>query len=138
MQGKTISVGSSNGLAAIDTGTTLIGAPTSIAASIWSQVPGSMELTGQYQGLYAFRQCQLRNARWAEYSSTSSLRHYCHNLHVFRWNQLGYQSSGHEPRHHQCFNERDRCCHFSNVCWRYLRYRHHHWRWFWCTFLDCR
>ncbi|OJA14051.1 hypothetical protein AZE42_05216, partial [Rhizopogon vesiculosus] len=54
VQGKTVSVGTSSGLAAIDTGTTLIGAPTAIAASIWSQVPGSTELTGEYQGLYAF------------------------------------------------------------------------------------
>jgi cathepsin D len=54
VQGKSISVATNSGLAAIDTGTTLIGAPTSIVQSIWSNVPGSMELTGEYQGLYAF------------------------------------------------------------------------------------
>ncbi|KAG1742630.1 aspartic peptidase domain-containing protein [Suillus paluster] len=54
VQGKTISIDASSGVAAIDTGTTLIGAPTPIAASIWAQVPGSVELTGDYQGLYAF------------------------------------------------------------------------------------
>ncbi|KAF9232681.1 aspartic peptidase domain-containing protein [Melanogaster broomeanus] len=54
VQGKSISVASSSGLAAIDTGTTLIGAPSSIAASFWSNVPNSEALTGQYEGLYAF------------------------------------------------------------------------------------
>ncbi|KAG2037516.1 aspartic peptidase domain-containing protein [Suillus americanus] len=54
VQGKTIAVDPLSGLAAIDTGTTLIGAPTPIAASIWAQVPGSTELTGDWQGLYAF------------------------------------------------------------------------------------
>ncbi|KAG1718455.1 hypothetical protein EDB19DRAFT_1920554 [Suillus lakei] len=42
------------GLAAIDTSTTPIGAPTPIAASIWAQVPGSTELSGDWQSLYAF------------------------------------------------------------------------------------
>lgn len=56
VQGKTITIGGPSGLAAIDTGTTLIGAPTPYAASIWAQVPGSMELSGDWQGLYAFRQ----------------------------------------------------------------------------------
>jgi cathepsin D len=54
VQGKTIPIDPLSGLAAIDTGTTLIGAPTPIAASIWAQVPGSTELTGDWQGLYAF------------------------------------------------------------------------------------
>lgn len=54
VQGKTITIDSPGGLAAIDTGTTLIGAPSPIAASIWAQVPGSTELTGDWQGLYAF------------------------------------------------------------------------------------
>ncbi|KAG2066683.1 acid protease [Suillus decipiens] len=54
VQGKTIAIDSPSGLAAIDTGTTLIGAPSPIAASIWAQVPGSTELTGDWQGLYAF------------------------------------------------------------------------------------
>jgi len=52
-----ISISTSSNLAVIDTGTTLIGAPTSIAANIWSQVPGSKALDGEYTGLYAFRQC---------------------------------------------------------------------------------
>ncbi|KAH7889011.1 aspartic peptidase domain-containing protein [Phlebopus sp. FC_14] len=54
VQGKSVSVSSDSGLAAIDTGTTLIGAPSSIVSEIWSNVPGSMPLNGQYQGLYAY------------------------------------------------------------------------------------
>lgn len=55
VQGKSISVSSSEGLAAIDTGTTLLGAPSTVAQQFWSNVPGSVALTGQYQGMYAFR-----------------------------------------------------------------------------------
>ncbi|KAG2141453.1 aspartic peptidase domain-containing protein [Suillus cothurnatus] len=51
---RTIAVDPLSGLASIDTSITLIGAPTPIAASIWAQVPGSTELTGNSQGLYAF------------------------------------------------------------------------------------
>ncbi|KAG1741315.1 aspartic peptidase domain-containing protein [Suillus lakei] len=54
VQGKTIIIYPPSGLAAIDTGTTLIRAPTPIAASIWAQVPDFTELTGDWQGLYAF------------------------------------------------------------------------------------
>jgi cathepsin D len=54
IEGKSISVSSSEGLAAIDTGTTLIGAPSDITTEIWSNVPGSVALTGQYQGMYSF------------------------------------------------------------------------------------
>jgi len=54
VQGKSISVSSSESLAAIDTGTTLIGAPSDIAQKFWSNVPAAVALTGQYQGMYAF------------------------------------------------------------------------------------
>ncbi|KAI6131532.1 aspartic peptidase domain-containing protein [Pisolithus croceorrhizus] len=54
VQGKTLQISSSQGLAAIDTGTTLIGAPTSTVSEIWSAVPGAEALTGQYAGMYAF------------------------------------------------------------------------------------
>lgn len=57
VQGKSITVSSSDGLAAIDTGTTLIGAPSDIAQEFWSNVPGSAALSGQYQGMYSFRAC---------------------------------------------------------------------------------
>lgn len=55
VQGKSISISSSEGLAAIDTGTTLIGAPSTVAQQIWANVPGSVALSGQNQGMYAFR-----------------------------------------------------------------------------------
>ncbi|KAG1727706.1 hypothetical protein EDB19DRAFT_1914088 [Suillus lakei] len=52
-----------SGLAAIDTGTTFIRAPT---PSIWAQVPGSAELTGDFQGIYTFRHLYvLRRYNWA-------------------------------------------------------------------------
>ncbi|KAG0696968.1 aspartic peptidase domain-containing protein, partial [Suillus ampliporus] len=54
VQGKSISVPSSSALAAIDTGTTLIAAPSSVTANIYAQIPGSVALTGEYAGLYAF------------------------------------------------------------------------------------
>ncbi|KAI6165992.1 aspartic peptidase domain-containing protein [Pisolithus thermaeus] len=54
IQGRTLQISSSQGLAAIDTGTTLIGAPTSAVSEIWSAVPGAEALTGQYAGIYAF------------------------------------------------------------------------------------
>ncbi|KAG1825236.1 aspartic peptidase domain-containing protein [Suillus subalutaceus] len=54
VQDKTIAIDPLSGLAAIDTGTSLIGAPTPIAASIWAQVPGSTEFTRDWQGLCAF------------------------------------------------------------------------------------
>ncbi|KAG2074048.1 acid protease [Suillus decipiens] len=53
VQGKTVSVGSSS-LAAIDTGTTLIAAPSAVTTDIWAAVPGSIALTGSYAGLYAY------------------------------------------------------------------------------------
>lgn len=74
VQGKTVSVGSS-ALAAIDTGTTLIAAPTTVTASIWAQVPGSIALMGAYTGLYAFRQYHLYIAGQAKDSSIFSLFH---------------------------------------------------------------
>ncbi|KAI6037555.1 aspartic peptidase domain-containing protein [Pisolithus marmoratus] len=54
VQGKSLQVSSSQGLAAIDTGTTLIGGPSSIVSQIWSAVPGAEPLSGQYAGMYAF------------------------------------------------------------------------------------
>ncbi|KAI9571567.1 aspartic peptidase domain-containing protein [Boletus coccyginus] len=54
VQGKSIAISSSEGLAAIDTGTTLIAAPSDITKQIWSHVPGSVALTGTYDGMYGF------------------------------------------------------------------------------------
>jgi cathepsin D len=55
VQGRAANV-ASGGLAAIDTGTSLIGGPTSDVASIWSQVPGSAPATSaNLEGFYTFR-----------------------------------------------------------------------------------
>jgi hypothetical protein len=42
-------------IAAIDTGTTLIGGPSAAVAAIYSQISGSLQLTGSLAGLYGFR-----------------------------------------------------------------------------------
>ncbi|KDQ55714.1 hypothetical protein JAAARDRAFT_37134 [Jaapia argillacea MUCL 33604] len=53
--GKAVTVPTGNSaLAAIDTGTTLIGGPSAGVQAYWAGVPGSQALTGQYQGFYAF------------------------------------------------------------------------------------
>lgn len=54
VQGKALQIPTNQGLAAIDTGTTLIGAPSALVSKIYSAVPGSKPLTGQYEGMYAF------------------------------------------------------------------------------------
>ena len=46
------------GLAAIDTGTTLIGGPTSAVNSLFDQIPGSMNLSQfgqQFAGMFSIR-----------------------------------------------------------------------------------
>ncbi|WVW78445.1 hypothetical protein I302_100399 [Kwoniella bestiolae CBS 10118] len=53
MQGKTVSLGSSN-MAAIDTGTTLIGGPESIIQAIYANIPGSQRMTGSYAPYFAY------------------------------------------------------------------------------------
>lgn len=42
-------------MAAIDTGTTNIGGPSSAIAAIYAQIPGSSAATGQWQGYYQYR-----------------------------------------------------------------------------------
>ncbi|WWD21491.1 hypothetical protein CI109_105977 [Kwoniella shandongensis] len=53
MQGSSISLGGSK-MAAIDTGTTLIGGPESIIASIYAAIPGSKRMTGSYASYYEY------------------------------------------------------------------------------------
>lgn len=53
IQGSTISLGSSN-YAAIDTGTTLIGGPSSIVADFYSKIPNSRKMTGSYANYYEY------------------------------------------------------------------------------------
>ncbi|MBW0552019.1 hypothetical protein O181_091734, partial [Austropuccinia psidii MF-1] len=53
VNGQTISSSQSNNVA-IDTGTSLIGAPTSVTSAIYNQISGSKPATGAYQGYYQF------------------------------------------------------------------------------------
>ena len=56
IRGNQISIPTSSGSqAAIDTGTTLIGAPSAVVQSIYQQIPGSQALNGNMQGFYQFR-----------------------------------------------------------------------------------
>ncbi|CAL1706108.1 unnamed protein product [Somion occarium] len=55
VQGKNVQVPTGNlALSAIDTGTTLIGGPTDGVKAIYDAVPGSVALTGDLQGFYAY------------------------------------------------------------------------------------
>ncbi|KAF8494617.1 acid protease [Russula emetica] len=53
VNGNSVSIGSGN-TAAIDTGTTLIGAPTAAVNAIWGAVSGSVPLSGNMSGFYSF------------------------------------------------------------------------------------
>lgn len=54
--GQSITLPSGSGSwAAIDTGTTGIGGPTAVLASLYAAIPGSSKGTGQYQGYYIYR-----------------------------------------------------------------------------------
>ena len=56
MQSQSISVPTgSSALAAIDTGTTLIGGPTQAVRDIWATIPGSEALGGNMEGFFSFR-----------------------------------------------------------------------------------
>ncbi|EIN11477.1 acid protease [Punctularia strigosozonata HHB-11173 SS5] len=64
--GSSISIQTgSNALAAIDTGTTLIGGPTNDVANFWAAVDGSQALTGNNAGFYAFPCSATINATFA-------------------------------------------------------------------------
>lgn len=52
-QGQSISLGSATA-AAIDTGTTLIGGPSDVVASIYAAIPGSQRMTGSYANYYEY------------------------------------------------------------------------------------
>ena len=56
MNGQSVSLpGGDLAVAAIDTGTTLIGGPTAAVDSIWGAVPGSQALDDNPPGYFAFR-----------------------------------------------------------------------------------
>lgn len=60
VQGKSVQVATgSSALSAIDTGTTLIGGPSTDVAAIWAAVPGSQPLLGQMAGFYGFRRSSI-------------------------------------------------------------------------------
>jgi cathepsin D len=59
VNGNTVNTGTANS-AAIDTGTTLIGAPTTAVNAIWGAVSGAVPLTGNMTGFYAFRMYSFR------------------------------------------------------------------------------
>lgn len=52
VNGNSISI--SDGLAAIDTGTTMIGAPSDVVQSVVKAINGAQMLTGEYQGMFAY------------------------------------------------------------------------------------
>ncbi|KAG1815420.1 aspartic peptidase domain-containing protein [Suillus variegatus] len=55
VQGSSISIPSgSSSYSAIDTGTTLVGGPSSVIQSIFAQIPGSQPGTGNWQGYYTY------------------------------------------------------------------------------------
>ena len=57
VQGTSVSIPTgSNALAAIDTGTTLIGGPTDSVAAIYAAIPNSNKLSGQMEGFFSFRE----------------------------------------------------------------------------------
>lgn len=59
MNGNTVNIGTDTS-AAIDTGTTLIAAPTEAVNAIWGAVSGAVPLTGNMSGFYAFRMYSFR------------------------------------------------------------------------------
>ena len=91
VQGKSISVSSSDGLAAIDTGTTLIGAPSSVTQEIWSNVPGSVPLTDEYEGIYSFRKCGQSFRVLHGIHVIHSMQHRGHRHPLFWWQHLAHQ-----------------------------------------------
>lgn len=55
--GKKADISSSVNGAAIDTGTTLIGGPSAAIASVYANIPGSEQGTGDYEGYWLYRKC---------------------------------------------------------------------------------
>ena len=56
VNGRSVSVPTGDAaLAAIDTGTTLIGGPTSGVQNLYAAIPGSQALGGEMEGFFAYR-----------------------------------------------------------------------------------
>lgn len=55
MNGNSVDIGSdADNIAAIDTGTTLLGGPTAAVTAFWEQIDGAQQLNGQNSGFWAF------------------------------------------------------------------------------------
>jgi cathepsin D len=54
VQGNSITTSSSTSLSAIDTGTTLVGGPSSVIQSIYQQIPGSAPGSGNWEGYWTY------------------------------------------------------------------------------------
>lgn len=56
VQGSSVSLPSgSASYAAIDTGTTLVGGPSTVIQNIYAKIPGSQRGTGNWQGYWIYR-----------------------------------------------------------------------------------
>lgn len=58
VQGSDIDISSAGTIAAVDTGTTLVGGPADTIALLYSSVPGSSPGTGNLTGYYTYRESQ--------------------------------------------------------------------------------
>ena len=57
MNGQTLQLSNDNSaLSAIDTGTTLVGGPSNAVQAVYQSIPNAVQLTGQMQGFFAFRE----------------------------------------------------------------------------------
>ena len=55
VNGKALTLSTTNASSAIDTGTTLIGGPHADVVSLYNSIPGSVDLGNQDPGFYAYR-----------------------------------------------------------------------------------
>lgn len=94
VQGQSLTLSSGSSYAAIDTGTTLVGGPSSMIASLYSQIPGSAAATGEYDGYYTYREYLFRRLLIPERCLTLSysLRYRSVN---FSWLRDQLQHLGH-------------------------------------------
>lgn len=98
VNGKSVTLPSTGNTAAIDTGTTLIGGPSTSVAAVYAQIPGSQALGGNLAGFYTFRMIALISVKFAlDGPFVSSLFNYAFYQHLFWWKSLAYQPSGCEP-----------------------------------------
>ena len=91
VQGKNIPISTgSAAIAAIDTGTTLIGGPTADVQAIYNAIPGSQAVPNS-GGLYAFRKYLFFRALKIIQQCVSSLQHESKCIHVLRREFMGHK-----------------------------------------------